>query len=157
MPIFLEKKGRHLNRVFKSRSKIKHSDLNKIYERSRFSELCNTYSDDVFDDFVFLGYRKMQAPKVLVDYVRIPYTSNYDSNFRVTLDSKIKVQRSNSLFPEIYNPIEALPVHVIMEVKFHRRIPAWFHRIIQTYNLDRVSVSKFVLGMTKSGIAQDLS
>ena len=83
--------------------------------------------------------------------------NNYDSNFRVTLDSKIKVQRSNSLFPEIYNPIEALPGHVIMEVKFHRRIPAWFHRIIQTYNLDRVSVSKFVLGMTKSGIAQDLS
>jgi hypothetical protein len=44
-----------------------------------------------------------------------------------------------------------------MEVKFHRRIPAWFHRILQTYNLDRVSISKFVLGMSSTGLAIDLS
>jgi hypothetical protein len=156
-PIYLEKKGRHLNRVFKSRSNISYNDLDKTYKSERFSELHNIYSNDVFDDFIFQGYRKRLEPKVLVDYVRTPYVSDYDSNFRITIDSSIRVQKSQTLFPDVYNPIEALPGHVIVEVKFHRRIPAWFHRIIQTYNLDRVSVSKFVLGMTKANIAQNLS
>ena len=45
----------------------------------------------------------------------------------------------------------------IMEVKFFRRIPLWFHRLIQKYNLKRVSISKFVVGMKFLGYAEDLS
>ncbi|MBT6601641.1 MAG: VTC domain-containing protein [Nitrospina sp.] len=45
----------------------------------------------------------------------------------------------------------------ILEVKFHRRIPAWFHRIIQVHNLRRVSFSKFCKGMEATGQVVDLS
>ena len=38
-------------------------------------------------------------------------------------------------------------VNNFLELKFERSIPAWFHRIIQSYNLQRRSISKYVLGM----------
>ena len=43
------------------------------------------------------------------------------------------------------------------EVKFDRSIPLWFHRIIQSYNLRRESISKFVLGMCYSKQGEETS
>ena len=45
----------------------------------------------------------------------------------------------------------------ILEVKFDRSIPLWFHRIIQSYNLTRQSISKFVLGMCYTNLGQETS
>jgi len=42
-----------------------------------------------------------------------------------------------------------------LEVKFFRRIPPWFHRIIQAYDLRRLSISKFARGMEVCGFAED--
>jgi hypothetical protein len=157
-PLFLEQKGRHLNRVFKSRCLINTEDLGIFISESKYSELANIYQNEVVENFVFQGYKKKIKPRVLVDYIRKPYTSNYDSNFRITFDSSIKSKESTSLFPEgDFRIFQSLPGYVIMEVKFHRRIPAWFHRILQTYNLSRVSISKFVIGMTSTNLATDLS
>mgnify|MGYP006130979537 FL=1 len=47
--------------------------------------------------------------------------------------------------------------YTILEVKFDRSIPAWFHRIIQSYNLKRQSISKFVLGMTYTRLGVETS
>ena len=157
-PMFLEQKGRHLNRVFKNRCRIDYEDLKRLYVESEYFELNNRYKNEVTEDFIFQGYKKKLKPRVLVDYIRKPYTSNYDSNFRITFDSCIQSKESSVLFPEDnYRLFKSLPGYVIMEVKFHRRIPAWFHRILQTYNLTRVSISKFVLGMTSTDLAIDLS
>jgi len=157
-PLFLEQKGRHLNRVFKSRCLINTEDLGMFISENKYSELTNIYQNEVAEDFVFQGYKKKLKPRVLVDYIRKPYTSNYDSNFRITFDSSIKSQESSSLFPkDDFRIVQSLPGYVIMEVKFHRRIPAWFHRILQTHNLSRVSISKFVIGMTSCNLATDLS
>ena len=133
-------------------------DLFFFISENKYSELTNIYQNEVAEDFVFQGYKKKLKPRVLVDYIRKPYTSNYDSNFRITFDSSIKSQESSSLFPkDDFRIVQSLPGYVIMEVKFHRRIPAWFHRILQTHNLSRVSISKFVIGMTSCNLATDLS
>ena len=47
--------------------------------------------------------------------------------------------------------------YTILEVKFDRSIPPWFPRIIQNYDMQRLSVSKFVLGMEACNIAHDVS
>ena len=157
-PMFLEQKGRHLNRVFKNRCHIDSEDLSKFYSEGSYAKIYNSYKNEVAEDFIFQAYKKKLKPRVLVDYIRKPYTSNYDSNFRITFDSSIESKKSLSLFPsENFGLIKSLPGYVIMEVKFHRRIPAWFHRILQTYNLSRVSISKFVLGMASTNLATDLS
>ena len=78
-------------------------------------------------------------------------------NFRVTFDSKIRAKSTNSLFPEDDFFFDCLSGYTILEIKFFRKIPAWFHKIILVYDLERVSVSKFVLGMKATGVAIDLS
>ena len=108
--------------------------------------------------FLFEVQRREEKPIVLVDYVRRPYVSSYDMNFRVTFDSELMSAPSNILFPA--NEVvwrHSTAGYTILEVKFQRRIPAWFHRIIQAHDMCRFSFSKFVRGMKIAGLAQDLS
>ena len=156
--LFIEQKGRNVNRVFKSRAPIKKNNLEKFYNATNFDELIDSYSEvKIIKEFVTDSVKRKISPVVLVDYMRCPYISDYDMNFRVTFDSKIKAKASHELFPGEHNFFDCLSGYTILEVKFFRKIPAWFHKLILVYNLERVSVSKFVLGMKASGIATDLS
>ena len=78
-------------------------------------------------------------------------------NFRLTIDQDIIVSRSSKLFNSYNRRINSLLDHSILEIKFSRRIPSWFHKIIMGYNLQRISISKFVLGIKYTKLAQDLS
>ena len=78
-------------------------------------------------------------------------------NFRLTIDQNIEVRRSSELFDTHNRKINSLLDNFILEIKFRRRIPSWFHKIIMGYNLQRVSISKFVLGIKNTNLAVDLS
>jgi hypothetical protein len=43
-----------------------------------------------------------------------------------------------------------------MEVKFDTTVPAWFHGILQSYELTRVPLSKICEGMKSLDIAIDI-
>ena len=60
-------------------------------------------------------------------------------------------------FAALENWTERIAGYTILEVKFNRRIPAWFHRILQAHNMRRFSFSKFVRGMEATGLAINLS
>ena len=156
--LFIEQKGRNVNRVFKYRTSIKKNDVENFYDAINFDQLINNYNGiKIINEFVSDSVKRKIAPVVLVDYIRRPYISDYDMNFRVTFDSQIKAKASQTLFPDDDNFFDCLSGYTILEVKFFRKIPAWFHKLILVYNLERVSVSKFVLGMKACGIATDLS
>tara|TARA_B100001063_G_scaffold247388_1_gene294189 strand:- start:8995 stop:9750 length:756 start_codon:yes stop_codon:yes gene_type:complete len=160
-PVFIEQKGRNVNRVYKLRTNIDKNDIDKFYLADDFEYLINNYGDKkIINEFITDKVKRNISPVVLVDYIRRPYVSDYDMNFRITFDSHIMSRPSKNLFPEKAdneNFKKCLPGYTILEVKFHRKVPAWFHKIIMVYNLERVSVSKFVLGMKTSKIAIDLS
>ena len=61
----------------------------------------------------------------------------------------------NNIFGNDYNWKSCIPGYDILEVKFDFTIPPWFHRIIQNYQLKRLSVSKFVLGLEATNLAYD--
>ena len=75
--------------------------------------------------------------------------------FRLTFDSDIYACSNDKLFENDYNWKICIPGNDILEVKFDLTIPPWFHRIIQNYQLKRISVSKFVLGMETTNLAHD--
>ena len=93
-----------------------------------------------------------------IQYERRPYTSNYDLNFRVTFDDNINSSTYTNFYPNSKrNLISNYPGKTILELKFFRRIPVFFHKIIQTYNLTRISVSKYCLGVEYCGLTENLS
>ena len=159
LPTFLELKGRCIDRVFKHRIPIRHEDLPLFLEPEKSFKLIELYPDNwLIRRFIYEVARKKLNPVVLVEYLRRPYTCDFDLNFRATFDSNLKTARSKTLFlNEKGNWISPIAGYTILEIKLHRRIPKWFHKIIQANNLRRLSVSKFCSGMEACNIAINLS
>ena len=149
-PIFLETKGRNLERTYKIRAKLNHSDLEVIKQGKSLSNLLLKYPKSIpVRDFVFESYKKNLKPKILIDYERQPFINKHGLYFRLTFDQNLSCKKlTNNLKNSLLNnSIKCKAGFTILEVKFERSIPLWFHRIIQSYNLRRNSISKFVLGM----------
>ena len=161
VPIFLEMKGRNNERTYKMRTKVKHEYLKYFFDNSKYNSLLSLYPGKnlVINNFVFDGFRKKIFPRVLIDYKRRPYINKFGLYFRLTFDSNILASKTKNLFinQNLSSWLECRAGYTILEVKFERSIPPWFHRIIQNYNLRRLSVSKFVIGMERCGIASETS
>ncbi len=156
-PWFLEIKGRHNNLVFKHRTPVR-GDFDKRARGEALSQLLLRHCDPgtVRDKFEFELFRKRLRPVVLVDYLRRPYVSKFDPEFRLTFDQDLTTARSDTMFPDGIHPLRPmLRGYTVMEVKFRRHVPAWFHRIIQAFQLRRVSISKMCAGAEALGLAQD--
>ena len=159
-PLYLEAKGRNLERTYKRRIKIDETDIELIKKKDFLYKLVRKYpSSHIINEFVFESYRKKLKPKVVIDYNRSPYVNKYGLYFRLTFDQNISCIKLNDNFGNLNKNHSVLceAGYTILEVKFDRSIPAWFHRIIQSYDLRRQSISKFVLGMTYSKLGEETS
>ena len=157
-PIFLELKGRYNQRTYKRRKIINIENLHK-YENEEISKIIkdDEFKDNLGQNFLFEKIKRNLKPKVITDYWRCPFISDYDRNFRVTFDDSLKIKKTPKLFNNNQSFLRSsLPGYSILEIKFDRRIPKWFHRIIQSYNLRKVSVSNFCIGMEIADIAINL-
>ena len=158
-PQFLEIKGRYNNLVLKHRTPL--DQMLRINDEGGDGLvtrlLQSAGSSEVRRKFEYDLFRKSLHPVALVDYVRRPYISRFDPEFRLTFDSELRGTKTRSLFPNgsAPQPRRLLPGYTVMEVKFRRHIPSWFHRLIQAYELRRVSVSKICHAMEALGIAED--
>ena len=158
-PVFLEIKGRTNNLVFKHRVATEGSSANwsglkgEAVIRSIIDRAGN---GAVRDQFCSDLYRKRIQPVALIDYERRPYLSKYDPAFRLTFDECLTATHTTSLFPDSgVTPKQVVAGFTILEVKFRHHLPSWFHRVIQTHELRRISISKIVSGMETLGLAYD--
>lgn len=159
-PVFLEIKGRHNNLVYKHRTPLtSHTADWKSLSGSALTQSVLMQADisAVRSQFEFDTLRKGLQPVALIDYMRRPYISKFDSDFRITFDEQLKVTRTNSLFPKPSDSAAKLilPGYTVLEVKFRHHMPSWFHRVIQTHELERISISKICSGMEVLGLAID--
>ena len=149
---FLEIKGRNNNLVVKHRTPLNIStnsmfNINKGIETTKLIQKFAEKSD-VSNKFNYDLIRKRIEPVMLIDYYRRPYISKLDPEFRVTFDEQLEGRATGSLFPGDNGFKKSLMLgYTIMEVKFRYHVPAWFHRIIQSYELQRVSISKICKGI----------
>ena len=159
-PLYLETKGRNLERTYKRRVKIDLQDFDLIMKEKSLNDLLKKYPNSLtVEEFVFEHYKKRLKPKVLVDYSREPFVNKHGLYFRLTFDQNLKCKNLNKNLKNIVinQDIMCKAGYTILEVKFDRSIPLWFHRIIQSYNLTRQSISKFVLGMCYTKLGEETS
>tara|TARA_Y100000590_G_C15677132_1_gene998472 strand:+ start:1112 stop:1852 length:741 start_codon:yes stop_codon:yes gene_type:complete len=159
-PIYLETKGRNLERTYKRRVKLDLQDFDLILKEKSLNDLLKKYpKNPIIQEFVFEYYKKSLKPKVLVDYNREPFVNKHGLYFRLTFDQNLKCKNLNKNLKNIVinQDIMCKAGYTILEVKFDRSIPLWFHRIIQSYNLTRQSISKFVLGMCYTNLGEETS
>ena len=145
-------KGRKNQKTYKLRTEILPEHLEIFTNQKKLFQLKQYYSEDnkVVNDFIYETLKKIE-PKVLVDYNRRPYINKFGLLFRLTFDTELKTCPGQEIFDDkdIFSFKECVSGKTILELKFERSIQPWFHRIIQNYNLMRLSISKFALGMEK--------
>ncbi|MEM9378318.1 MAG: polyphosphate polymerase domain-containing protein [Planctomycetota bacterium] len=149
VPQFLEIKGRHNNLVFKHRTQLTSEPVGPgeggpLGDRWTREITSRIDGGPIREQFEFDLHRRRIRPVTLVDYRRRPYVSKYDPEFRMTFDDTLRGFATDSLFPPASaRSRSVLAGYTILEVKFRFHLPKWFHRLIQSAELERVSVSKF--------------
>jgi len=156
IPIMLELKGRYNNFVYKHRISIKH-DAKAIDDVFNLLKPLNKDSNPVAKQFTYDKYRKNIQPIMLIDYQRRAYQSKYDYEFRITFDGELYATQTTKLFPKdnLYKR-KLIDGYTIMEVKFRKHVPPWFHRIMIKYQLNRISISKYCTGMEATSLVENL-
>jgi len=159
-PIYLELKGRYNNYVYKHRVPVS-IESSKEEQVNISSLICKRLlrennNNPIAQQFVYDTIVKNIKPVMLIDYQRRPYQSKYDHEFRVTFDDVLYGTQTNTLFPkdEVHSR-SLISGYTIMEIKFGKHVPAWFHKIMIKYQLERVSVSKYCLGMQSTDLVEE--
>lgn len=157
-PTFLELKGRHNALVFKHRVGLEIGTGRQwgVGQKISVREIVDRANKgDVVTQFKYECARKQLSPIMLIDYQRRPYVSKYDAEFRLTFDDHLSSTKTDCLFPKAYERSRAvLRGYTVMEVKFRYHMPSWFHRVVQSYGLRRVSVSKICEGISAWDMAR---
>jgi hypothetical protein len=157
-PWFLEIKGRYNNLVLKHRVPLAEPDgsVPDPHEPDLIGQILRLAPPGaVRSRFEYQLHRRRIRPGVLIDYWRRPYISKYDPGFRLTFDSELVATPTRALFPVHPTSRRVVPGYTVLEVKFNHRIPSWFHRVVQAFELRRRSFSKICHGTEVLGLAQD--
>jgi len=146
--IFLEKKGRYNNLVYKNRYNLNDKSILCLKGNLLSKKITCQSNTDLITEFTYDYYKKRIKPIVLIDYHRRPYFSKYDPTFRITFDDNLRAMKSDQLYPKDHIHFKKiLPGYTVVEIKFSNHIPSWFHKSIQYFQLKRLSISKICAGI----------
>lgn len=156
IPIMLELKGRYNNFVYKHRTTIK-CDSENVKDTFKLIQPMENQDNNVARQYAYDKYKKKIRPVMLIDYQRRAFQSKYDYEFRITFDGDLYGTQTTDLFPkdELYRR-KLIDGFTIMEVKFRKHVPPWFHRIMIKYQLNRISISKYCTGMEATSLVDCL-
>ncbi len=93
--------------------------------------------------WIFCQYPDLK-PKVLISYERLSYFGKTDAQFRVTFDQHISYQSEHLDLSVTNNRALVAPeLGVLMEVKALGAYPLWFVALLNQYQLQKSSFSKY--------------
>jgi SPX domain protein involved in polyphosphate accumulation len=98
-----------------------------------------------YEDFLAEQYRYHAFPCLWVRYRRQAFQSIFGDYVRITIDRKL--QYSADIVPPLSNQQHWFlvdPNLVILEIKFTNTFPSWVKQIIESVELDRKSISKYL-------------
>jgi len=157
VPIMLELKGRYNNFVYKNRTEIAHDEKIAGDAFLLTDNIIKKKDNNVLNQFTYDRFRKNIKPVMLIDYQRRAYQSKYDYEFRITFDGELYGTHTSHLFPkDSVKKRKLIDGYTIMEVKFRKHVPPWFHRIMIKYQLTRISISKYCTGMEATNLIENL-
>jgi len=147
---FIEIKRRHDFIVSKDRLSLSvghlHSDLPMSGLLEHLLKRVEASEEVTHEVNILHGWYNLE-PTVLVSYNRQPFVGMQDQRFRITMDSNLRsVWKPHTLIgPQLYTLCN--PGCSVLEIKSNHALPAWFHDIIQDFQLTRTAYSKYALSV----------
>lgn len=149
-PCFLEIKRRHDFIVSKDRLSLSvghlKADLSMSNLLDHVLQKVEAREEVTAEAHLLRGWYNLQ-PSALVRYRRVPFVGRQEHRFRVTIDTDLEGAWQPPAFMGTVPMRVCTPGWSIVELKFNHAIPAWFHDLIQEFELNRVSYSKYATVM----------
>ncbi len=149
-PVFLEVKRRVTVGVLKKRACIRRSAVDALLahfqpEPDWLLKVDQKNLDGLYT-FCELAQNIDARPAAYTSYQREAYESTDDNSQRVTFDRHLRAGAySGTLSCHEFEKWPRAPLHgVVFEMKFTGRYPTWMHDLAQEFDLDRISVPKYV-------------
>ncbi len=145
-PVFLEIKRRFDRLVLKGRARIDKKTMALILAGGS-TGLTSLTGDqrESYEEFIAWVARWLAEPMVWVKYRREAYVGVINPDVRVTMDRNLCCLPAKGIYgigkAGSWIPVE--PRNVVLELKFDDSCPDWVARIIQHFELDRTSYSKY--------------
>jgi len=152
--VFLEVKRKQEDFISKSRAPVRWDEVAAVLSGygARIRPLPfgpGTLEAEAAGRFLYNYYRLRLVPAVLIAYEREPFFGRFDSSLRITIDKNVR----SRLYPplgSLYSDrgmMFALPDEFVFEVKFYGSLPRWLRSLLTWFDLERLAVSKFALGI----------
>jgi len=145
-PVYAEIKRKQDSLIIKDRIPLLAEDCAGADFEEKIRELARLEKDNGFlQELAWFVKRNALRPKVHVRYERRALFAKRDKRFRVTIDENItsQIQPVFGQAPRSRPRRRIYPHGVVVEVKYNNVLPAWFHRILQTFELQRLAYSKY--------------
>jgi hypothetical protein len=144
VPVFVEIKRKHFELVIKDRVSVKPDEVRGVRLQREFRELAKNGSNaDFAGELSWFMNRNSLRPKIFIAYKRTALLSRRNKEFRVTIDEDIIAREQFSLDRTASRKADIYRGGVVVEVKYENVLPAWFHRILQKFELQRLAFSKY--------------
>lgn len=144
-PVFFEIK-RKLNRiVYKSRAKVHKSQIESILNGAYIPDNLPEKDRVALQQFMHYCRCLLAKPVVLVRYQREAFENRSDSKVRITFDRELYYHSADKAMVKLNGPgWVKIPIDfVVLEIKFTARFPNWIKQMVQMFNLNRQSMSKY--------------
>ncbi len=144
--IVLERKEKKESRCHKKSCHLTKEEYKKIIEGDITELVYSTKKKEIKElarDILLYHYE----PKVIIDYERIAYVEEA-TNVRITFDMKISASYELDRFLEgDYSKYYINPNGInILEIKFDDILPSYIRNIVESYNFQQSSFSKYYYG-----------
>jgi hypothetical protein len=140
--LFWEIKSRQADHVDKFRTQLSQPQSAKLITNPQTQ---SAYSPHL-NYFLSAINRYRLKPVIGVNYRRRALESDSLPGLRITFDDQLTAQLTDSL--DYSQPTQnIISHHLILEIKFRQLLPTWLPQLIASYNLQRLSVSKYCLSM----------
>lgn len=149
---FLEIKRKNEQLVSKNRALFRFSDLDEMLETGDIDNyLIKKDAESIKDASRFLYHmnKSFMRPLINIVYEREAFRSKFDSDIRITFDKNIRSSVFRT-FVDLFDETrmkEVLFGKFVLEIKFATRFSPALQRVISRFNLNRMAVSKYVVGI----------
>ena len=150
-PVFLEVKRRRVGIVQKQRTRIERSQAVALLDGGTSSR-ARLAADPGLGSFGALCETHDARPVLRVRYRRCAFEALSGAPLRITFDSRIEFADGRDGRVSLHEGTwRKLPLGgIVFEVKFNDRYPAWVRDLVMTFQLDRRSISKYSLAMSRA-------
>ena len=156
-PRFFEIKRRANTVIIKSRAKVKTEDVEKILS-GQYKQPATGKPEDIDRLKQFMLYMQSinAGPVILIRYKRKAYEGIAENRVRITFDKELCFKASNDPYVLLggngWQKNNICMQWVILEIKYTGRFPAWLNRMIEYFNIQQRSVSKYSSSLKNASI-----